>query len=46
VYAVISPDSICTQVLEPYKASVSLGSYTGGDYSVWANEEKIGDIQP
>jgi hypothetical protein len=46
VYAVISADSVCTQVLEPFDSSVSLGTYTGGDYSVWVNGEKIGDIQP
>lgn len=46
VYAVLSPDSICTQVLSPYKASVLVGTYTGGKYTVWVNGEKIGDIQP
>lgn len=46
VYAVISPDSVCTQVLEPFEASVSLGTYTGGNYSVLVNGEKVGDIQP
>jgi hypothetical protein len=46
VYAVLSPDSVCTQVLEPFEASVSLGRYTGGQYSVWVNGEKVGDIQP
>ena len=46
VYAVLSPDSVCTQVLESYEASVSLGKYTGGQYTVWVNGEKIGDIQP
>ena len=42
----ISADSVCTQVLEPFEASVSLGTYTGGNYSVWVNGEKVGDIQP
>jgi hypothetical protein len=46
VYAVLSPDSVCTQVLEPFEVSVSLGTYTGGQYSVWVNGEKVGDIQP
>jgi hypothetical protein len=46
VYAVISADSVCIQVLEPYDASVSLGTYTGGNYSVWVNGEKVSDIQP
>ena len=46
VYAVISADSVCTQVLEPFEASVSLGTYTGGDYSVWVNGEKVDNIQP
>ena len=46
VYAVISPDSVCTQVLEPFESSVPLGTYTGGNYTVWVNGEKVGDIQP
>jgi hypothetical protein len=46
VYSVLSPDSICTQVLEPFEASVSLGTYTGGEYTVWVNDEMVGDIQP
>lgn len=46
VYAVLSPDSVCTQVLEPFAAAVSLGTYTGGQYTVWVNDEKVGDIQP
>lgn len=46
VYSVLSPDSVCTQVLEPFEASVSLGTYTGGEYTVWVNDEMVGDIQP
>lgn len=46
VYAVISPDSVCTQVLEPFESYVPLGTYTGGNYTVWVNGEKVGDIQP
>jgi len=46
VYAVISADSVCTQVLEPFESSVSLGTYTGGDYPVWVNGEKVDNIQP
>ena len=46
LYAVISADSVCTQVLEPFEASVSLGTYTGGDYPVWVNGEKVDNIQP
>ena len=46
VYSVLSPDSICTQVLEPFETSVSLGTYTGGEYTVWANDEMVEDIQP
>lgn len=46
LYAVISADSVCTQVLEPFESSVSLGTYTGGDYPVWVNGEKVDNIQP
>jgi hypothetical protein len=46
VYSVLSPNSVCTQVLEPFEASVSLGTYTGGQYPVWVNDEMVGEIQP
>jgi len=46
VYSVLSADSVCTQVLEPYEATISLGIYTDGKYTVWINGEKVGDIQP
>ena len=46
VYSVLSVDSVCTQVLEPYEATISLGVYTDGKYNVWINGEKAGDIQP
>lgn len=46
VYSLLSPMSVCTQVLEPFEASVSLGTYTGGAYIVSVNGEKIGEIRP
>ena len=45
VYSVVDPDQICTQVLEPFEAVVSLGSFTSGKYSVYVNGEYLGEFE-
>lgn len=45
VYSVVDPDQICTQVLEPFEALVSLGSFASGKYSVFVNGEYLGEFE-
>lgn len=44
VYSVVKPDQICAQVLEPFKATLSLDGHPAGTYSIWVNGAKVGDI--
>jgi len=46
VYSVLDPGVICTTVLEPFTASIPLGSYTTGTYTVLVNGEKLGEFNP
>jgi len=43
-YSVVNPDMICIQVLEPLDASIDLGTFPGGHYSVWVNGELAGEF--
>ncbi len=43
-YSLADPDLVCTQVLEPFEASLPLGSYTEGQFSVWINGEQKGEF--
>ena len=43
-YSVVDPELICTQVLEPFQASVELGTFPSGHYSVWVNGELAGEF--
>lgn len=43
-YSVFDPDEICIQVLEPFKANITLGSFPTGHYSVWVNGEMVGEF--
>ena len=44
VYSVIDPNQVCIQVLEPFEASVDLGTFPTGHYSVWVNGEMAGEF--
>lgn len=46
VYSLYDPALSCIQVLEPVEATVPIGSFTGGSYSVWVNGEQVGEFQP
>lgn len=46
VYSVVDPDMVCTQVLEPFEASIPLGSYVRGSYRVFLNDTEVGSITP
>jgi len=43
-YSLSDPQAICMQVLQPFEASIPLGSFPAGHYSVWVNGEKIGEF--
>src|SRR5687768_5141255 len=34
LYSVVDPDTVCTQVLEPFEAQIELGTFPSGHYSV------------
>ena len=44
LYSLVEPDLNCIQVLEPFDETVSLGSFTGGSFTVWVNGEKVEDL--
>lgn len=48
IFSLVGPDIACTQVLEPFDASIPLGSQFKGSnaYSVYVNGEKVGEIMP
>lgn len=44
VYSVVDPAVICTDVLQPFEATIPLGEYSGGHYSVYVNGELLGEF--
>ena len=44
VYSLVEPGLACITVLKPFIASIPLGSYTGGHYTVMVNGEKLGEF--
>ena len=47
IYSVIDPNTACTQVLEPFEASIPLGrDFKGASYMVFVNGEQVGEINP
>jgi hypothetical protein len=43
-YSVVDPSRLCAQMIKPFEGNIALGSFAPGHYSVWVNEEKIGEI--
>jgi hypothetical protein len=43
-YTVVDPNMMCTQVLKPFQASIDLGTFPGGHYSVYVNGELAGEF--
>jgi hypothetical protein len=41
VYSVYDPKTICITVIQPFSASIPLGSYSGGHYAVYVNGELL-----
>jgi len=44
VYSLVDPSMICIQVLKPFTADMTLGSYPAGHYTVTVNGEPAGKI--
>jgi hypothetical protein len=44
VYSLVDPGAVCITVLKPFTASIPLGSYSTGQYSVMVNGEKLGEF--
>lgn len=44
VYSVVDPDQVCAQVLEPFEEMIELGTFPTGHYTVWVNEEQVGEF--
>jgi hypothetical protein len=44
VYSVTDPNQVCVQVLKPFEASIDLGTFPSGHYTVWVNGEMAGEF--
>ena len=44
VYSVVDPNQVCVQVLEPFEASIDLGTFPTGHYTVWVNGQMAGEF--
>ncbi|MGA1864412.1 MAG: hypothetical protein ACMUHX_05065 [bacterium] len=44
LYSLENPNLSCATLLEPFDETISLGSFTGGSYTVWVNGERVENI--
>jgi hypothetical protein len=44
VYSVFDPTMMCIMVIKPFEVSISLGSFSGGHFSVFVNGQLIGSF--
>jgi hypothetical protein len=44
-YSLVDPNTACVTKIEPFTASIPLGSYSSGEYTVNVNGEKLGIFQ-
>ncbi len=44
VYSVLDPKVACITVINPFTATIPLGSYTGGHYVVMVNSQRLGEF--
>ncbi|MDL1944611.1 hypothetical protein FBQ99_19960 [Chloroflexi bacterium CFX2] len=44
VYSLINPDVQCDNVFQQFEASILLGTYSSGRYTIWVNEGLVGDF--
>ncbi len=43
-YTVVDPNLVCVQVLKPFTASIDLGIFPAGHFTVWVNGESAGEF--
>jgi hypothetical protein len=43
-YSLFTPGKACITVIKPFSASVPLGDYAGGHYTVYVNGQLVGDF--
>jgi hypothetical protein len=46
VYSLVDPDTACITVIEPFTATIPLGSYPSGQYTVMVNGILLGEFGP
>jgi hypothetical protein len=44
VYSVYDPNQACITVLQPFNVSIPLGTYYAGHYSVYVNDDFVGEF--
>lgn len=44
VYTLVGKTTVCIDVLQPFEATISLGSFSGGSYTIYANGEELGSF--
>ena len=44
LYSVIDPNTMCTEVLQPFDVNLPLGSFPSGHYTILINGEKVGEF--
>ena len=44
LYSVVDPNMICAQVIQAYDEKIPLGTYPDGTYSVYLNDELVGEF--
>ena len=44
LYSLVDPEVVCVQMLQAFESRIPLGSYPDGTYSVYLNEELVGEF--
>jgi len=44
VYSVVDSSAACIMVIEPFSATIPLGTFTGGHYTVYVNGQLLGEF--
>ena len=44
VYSLVNPDIECDNVFQQFEASILLGTYSSGRYTIWINDGLVGDF--
>ena len=44
LYSLVNPNEICITIVQPFDASVILGKFPGGHYTLWVNGQQVGEF--